>query len=294
MNKPKSLQFIALVAKSHLDRSGLSVLRKINIFLKKKGCAVLYDKNAATHLAQKAEKLNSILENADMVITIGGDGTLIKLAPHMPSDPVPILSINLGTVGLLTEVQNPERSIEILKNIFKNRYHIDERTMLRATIYRKGEKYDTFLALNEVVINQGNFARLIELSAEVNQRKMVQLKADGVIISTATGSTGHSLSAGGPIVHPKVDALIFTPICPAALSIRPIVIPSNRQLTISIETERRFKDNYIALTIDGQKTVPLEYGDRVKIRQSYRTFNLVRLSNTRYYRVLRDRLNWGD
>jgi NAD+ kinase len=200
----------------------------------------------------------------------------------------------LGNIGLLTEVQNPENTLDALKHVFNNRYHLDIRTLLRATIYRKGKKVKTFLALNEIVINQGNFARLIDLEAKMNQRKMVRFRADGVIVATATGSTGHSLSAGGPIVHPKLDAFVFTPICPATLSMCPIVLPSSRQLTISIETERRFEDTTVALTIDGQQTVALQYGDHIKIRSSQRQLHLARLSNTRYYKVLRDRLNWGD
>ena len=174
-----------------------------------------------------------------------------------------------------------------------NKYRLDVRNLLRVTLYRKGKKIETFVALNEAVINQGNFARLIELSAEINQRRMVRFKADGIIVATPTGSTGHSLSAGGPIVHPQLNAFVFTPVCPSALTMRPIIIPNNRQLTLTIETERKFKDNQIALTIDGQIVVPLKYGDKIKIRRSTRHFLLARMTNTRYYRMLRDKLHWG-
>ena len=234
------------------------------------------------------------MEKADLVITFGGDGTLIKLAQHTSYKEIPVFSINLGTVGFLTEIQKNEKVIENLERVFNKKYRIDRRSMLRVTIYRKTKKIDTFLVLNEAVINQGNFARLIELSVEINQRRMVRFKADGVILSTPTGSTGHSLSAGGPIVHPQLDAFVFTPICPSALTMRPIVIPSNRQVTLTIETQRKFKDNHIALTIDGQIVTPLQYGDQIKIRRSARHFPLARMTNTRYYRMLRDKLNWGS
>lgn len=294
MTKPEKIQTIGIAAKAHLDRSKIAVLKRLVEFLKEKNIALLYEKHAAEHLKAKPILLPTIMEQVDFLITLGGDGTLIKLAQYTSYHPVPILAVNLGTVGFHTETQRPEKILEVMKKILNKRYHLDERTLLRATIYRKGEKCETFLALNEVVINQGSFARLIDLSAEINQRKMVRFKADGVIVATPTGSTGHSLSAGGPIVHPKVDAFVFTPICPATLSMCPIVIPNNRQITITIETERRFHDHTVALTIDGQKSIPLDYGDQVKIRRSNRVFYLARLSNTRYYKVLRDRLNWGD
>ena len=233
------------------------------------------------------------MEKADLAITFGGDGTLIKLARNTGYKNIPVFSINLGTVGFLTEIQKTENVLKNLERIFEKKYRIDARSLLRVTLYRKGEKIETFLALNEAVINQGNFARLIELSAEIDQRRMVQFKADGIIVATPTGSTGHSLSAGGPIVHPQLDAFVFTPVCPSALTMRPIIIPNSRQLTLKIETERKFKDNEIALTIDGQIVVPLKYGDQIKIRRSSRNFLLARMTNTRYYRMLRDKLHWG-
>ncbi|EKD93062.1 MAG: hypothetical protein ACD_28C00258G0002 [uncultured bacterium] len=295
MIKPDSIHIIGIATKFEMDRAGMAILNKAVQFLKKKGVELIFDKNAATHLKlRKFSTHDELMEVPDFLITFGGDGTIIKLAGHAGYKPIPVLTVNLGRVGLLTEVQNTEKIVEVIKHIFNKRYHIDARSMLRATIYRKGKKRDTFLALNEVVINQGSFARLIDLDAEINQRKMVRFKADGVIVSTATGSTGHSLSAGGPIVHPKLDAFVFTPICPATLSMCPIVIPSSRQLTITIETQRKAKGNFIALTIDGQKSVELEYGDQIKIRRSSREFYMARISNTRYYKVLRDRLNWGD
>lgn len=293
IDKPAVLETVALVTNARLDRSGKAILKKVDAHLKKKNLKLLYQKHAATALNVRSTSENAIMERADMAITFGGDGTLIKLAHHTSYKNVPVFSVNLGTVGFLTEIQKTEKVIENLERLFAKKYRLDVRSLLRVTLYRKGEKLDTFLALNESVINQGNFARLIELSAEINQRRMVRFRADGIIVATPTGSTGHSLSAGGPIVHPHLDAFVFTPVCPSALTMRPIIIPSNRQLTITIETERRFKDNDLAITIDGQVVVPLKYGDQIKIRRSSRNFLLARMTNTRYYRMLRDKLHWG-
>jgi NAD+ kinase len=293
IDKPAEINTVALVSNSRLDRKGVAILKKVEAFLKKRDITILYQKNTAATLKAKTTTSKVIMEKSDLVITFGGDGTLIKLARHTGYKSIPVFSINLGTVGFLTEIQKTDKVIANLERIFNKRYRMDVRSMLRVTIYRKNKKVETFLVLNEAVINQGNFARLIELSAEINQRRMVRFKADGIILATPTGSTGHSLSAGGPIVHPNLDAFVFTPICPTALTMRPIVIPSNRQVTVTIETKRKFKDNHIALTIDGQIVTPLQYGDQIKIRRSARHFILARMTNTRYYRMLRDKLHWG-
>lgn len=294
LDKPKRINTVALIANKRLDRSGVAILRRTARFLTRRDKTLIYDKNAARYLKKRPTPANHLLNKADFAITFGGDGTVIKAARYVTYKHVPVLSINLGTLGFFTEVQKDHHLIEIYKNIFdENKYILDVRLMLRVTVYRKGKKIQTFLALNDAVINQGNFARLIELSVEMNQRKMTRFKADGLIVSTPTGSTGHSLSAGGPIVHPKLSSIVFTPICPMSLSISPIVIPSSRMITVTIETKRRFEDNALALTIDGQQVYRLEYGDQIKFRRSTRHFVFARMTNTRYYKVLRDRLNWG-
>lgn len=234
------------------------------------------------------------MKEMDLILTLGGDGTLLKGVRVTDKKNKPhILGIHLGTLGFLTEVHNTGKVFEVLDKIFKGQYHIDDRDLLRVTVYRNNEKFKTFLALNDAVINQGNFARLIEMSVTIDQRKMINFKADGVIVATTTGSTGHSLSAGGPIIHPGLSAFIMTPICPAALTTRPIVIPNNRQLNIKIETKRRFSDNDIGLTLDGQTILPLKYGDLIKIRKSSRRAHLIRMSGKLYYKMLREKIGWG-
>ncbi len=275
-------------------------VKELKKFLDSKKVQVSWDSHVTPILGQKGEHTRAqILKEADLVLSLGGDGTLLKIVRDLPlRRNLYILGVNLGTLGFNTEVQDRHRIYDLLDEFFKGQYHVDERLLLRATLYRKGQKIDTHLALNEAVINQGNFARLISLYAEIDQRKMIEFKADGIIVATPTGSTGHSLSAGGPIIHPRIDGFVFTPICPADLTVRPIIIPSNRQITIRIDTDRRYADNQIGLTIDGQIMIPVEYGDVVKIRASHRKLRLIRAhvkasGGGNYYKLLREKLSWG-
>lgn len=272
----------------------IKVLKKIEKYFKGKKFEVIWDENSARALGkQKGYKKERLLVLSDMAITLGGDGTLLKTARRYPRKNIPILAVNLGTLGFLTETTE-DKMFDVLNKAFKNQCSLDRRSILRITLYRKGKKHSTYLALNDVAINQGAFARLIQIRVEINQRLVNRFKADGLIVSTPTGSTAHSLSAGGPIVHPHVTGIIMTPICPVSLSMRSIVLPDNRQLTIFVETERRGgQAEEIGLTLDGQDVVGLEYGDEIKVRKSKRNMYLIR-EGTRYYKVLRDKLNWGN
>lgn len=293
---PKKFQVIGLIGRSRMTQHK-AFLTDLMSFLKKQKCKVMWDDHLSCVYGEKNEHTRKkILKESDMVITLGGDGTVLKAVRDLPKrKDLYIYGINLGNVGFHTEVKKSRKAMEILKEFFNGKYYIDERLVLRVTVYRKGEKIATHLALNDAAINQGNFARLISLRAEVNQRRMIKFKADGLIIASPTGSTGHSLSAGGPIVHPQIESLIFTPICPSDLTVRPVVVPSNRQINVTIDTDRRFDDNKIGLTIDGQIVLPVEYGDQIKIRKSSRRLRFIRRSSSvgSYYRVLRDKLGWG-
>ena len=294
--KLQKFQQIGLLGRTRMDENS-DFLKKLRTFLEKKNLQISWDSYLSELFGKEKEKNRTeILKESDLVITLGGDGTILKLMRELPKrKALYILGVNLGNIGFNTEIHKLETLFPALEEFFSGDHHIDERLLLRVTLYRKGKKIATHLALNEAVINQGNFARLISLHATIDQRKMLDFKADGVIVATPTGSTGHSLSAGGPIIHPRIEAFIFTPICPAELSVRPIVIPSNRQLTITIQTERRYEDNQIGLTIDGQIVIPLEYGDQIKIRRSSRRLRFIRRSKGagNYYHLLRDKLSWG-
>ncbi|MEK7126853.1 MAG: NAD(+)/NADH kinase [Patescibacteria group bacterium] len=291
----KPINKVGIITKRDIpkDPKIAQFMKSLVEYLKKHKKEILLDNNACQLFKNTiGHKKEEMLKNADMVITLGGDGTILKTARRITRKKIPVLGVNMGNLGFLTEC-NPEEVLEYLEKIFAGQYDVDKRSLLRVTIYRNGKKIETFLALNDAVINQGAFARLITMNLEVNGRKLVEFSADGMIIATPTGSTAHSLSAGGPIIHPQIEGIIINPICPSSLAMRPIVVPDSRQLTVTIETQRREKGDYIGLTIDGQDVTRLEFGDKIKFRRSKRSIYLIRLKN-RYYKMLRNKLNWGD
>jgi len=291
MNK-RYIKKIGIITKRHIDKRRTAAIKELVKYLKDNKKDVYFDQNiAALFPGEKAYNKTQLLNKVDLAITLGGDGTLLKTARRVPRKKTLILGVNYGTLGFLTACK-PDHLYQNLDKIFNGHYVTDKRTLLRVTVYRNGSKISTFLSLNEAVINQGAFARLINLDLEIDHRKVVNFKADGLIISTPTGSTAHSLSAGGPIVHPGIQSLTLTPICPSSLTMRPIVIPDTRQLTATIVTDRRDENATIGLTIDGQDMMVLKYGDKIKFRRSTRNLYLVRTRNL-YYKMLRDKLHWG-
>lgn len=290
----KPLEKIGLIARRKIieNKQATAFIKQLVKYLKGKKKKLFLDPHTCEAINGKEHcRKEQLLKDMDMVITLGGDGTLLKTARAVSRRRVLILGVNLGNLGFLTEC-TPEKAFACLDKIFDDQYHIDRRSLLRITIYRENKKTETFLAFNDAVINQGAFARLITMNLAVNNRKVVQFKADGMIVATPTGSTAHSLSAGGPIVHPQIEGLTITPICPASLSMRSIIIPDNRQLTVTIETQRREDQDIIGLTIDGQDLCMLKYGDQIKFRRSKRNAHLIRIKN-QYYKVLRNKLYWG-
>lgn len=296
METRKPIEKVGVICKKKLfeNPKTLKVIKSLVRYLKFNKKEIFLDTNSCLYFPKTiGQSKDELLKNTDLVITFGGDGTLLKTARHVSRKKVLILGVNMGNVGFLTECP-PDKLLECLDKIFSDQYQSDRRSLLRVTIYRNNKKSSTFLALNDVVINQGSFARLIGMEIEVNGRKLVKFKADGMIVATPTGSTAHSLSAGGTIVHPNIEGLIITPICPSSLSMRSIVVPDSRQLTITIETKRREEDSsIIGLTIDGQDFVVLKYGDVIKVRRSKRYVYLARTKNA-YYKTLRNKLNWGE
>lgn len=287
----KKFQTIGIIGKRTISEQ-VPLLKKIVKTIGKYSKHVLLDDHTAPLVTgDKGLSKSEIFAKSDLVVVLGGDGTILKSASGVGKQITPVLGVNLGNLGFLSEIM-PGELEDALKQIQKNDYLLDKRTMLRVTIYRQGRKTETFLSMNDAVINQGLFARLIEMKIEIDQRKVAVFKADGMIIATPTGSTAHSLSAGGPIVHPSLNALVLTPICPSTLAIRPIVIPNDRQVKITIVTQRR-GDYNIGLTMDGQVTVPLEYGDEIRMRKSSRQYYMIRLQSKNYYKLLREKLGWG-
>jgi NAD+ kinase len=224
-----------------------------------------------------------------LVIVLGGDGTLLAAARIFALTGTPILSVNLGFLGFLTEVRLAEL-YSTLEGWHSGRHDFDTRAMLHAELWRDGEACSTYRALNDVVVSKGDIARMGEFAVELEGKMVARFRADGVIVSTPTGSTAYTLAANGPILTPNVDALVVTPICPHLLTLRPIVVRGDASLTVRVEGIQ----NQALLTVDGQTAVELLLGDEVRCRKSSHAVNLVRISEGGFFEALRSKLSWGE
>lgn len=240
-------------------------------------------------LAGRTIERNELPEHADLLIVLGGDGTLLSAARLAAERRVPILAVNLGGLGFLTTVSQDEL-FPILEEIFANKHRISERVMLAAEVVRGGSIIRQQMALNDAVLNKEALARIMDWQLRVDGEYVATYKADGLIVSTPTGSTAYSLSAGGPIVYPIVDAFVVTPICPHTLTNRPIVIPDS----VTIEIGFQSGENNAFLTLDGQIGIELSQGDRVILRKAPNRLRLVRPAKKTYYEILRNKLKWGE
>jgi NAD+ kinase len=242
---------------------------------KQTGCAV-------------AEVTNeNLAANVDLVLVLGGDGTMIATSRMVGDTEVPVLGINFGGLGYLAEFRI-EELYDALESILSGNYRLDKRVMLSVEL-AGAENATRNRVLNDVVINKSALARIIEIEAYLNEQFVNSFRADGLIVSTPTGSTAYNLSAGGPVIFPSMNAVVITPICPFTLSNRPIVVPDDAIIELRLKTDKED----VALTLDGQVGFPLKLDDRVIIRKSKTTFNLVQPMNRNYFDVLRDKLRWG-
>lgn len=223
----------------------------------------------------------------DAVSVFGGDGTFLYAARIIAARGVPILGINLGSLGFLTEVKL-ERMREAFKGLLTGNYGIEDRMLLDVEVLKNGGHPARYTALNDAVINKGTIARIIELEVSVDSQLVTMTRADGIIVSTPTGSTGYSLSAGGPILHPTLEALIITPICPHTLTNRPVVVPDSAVVGICL---RHGKD--VMLTVDGQVGMPLEQGDCLHIKKAEHSIRLIQIESNPFFKLLREKLKWG-
>ena len=225
---------------------------------------------------------------ADLILVLGGDGTMIATSRMMGDTEVPVLGVNYGGLGYLAEFRI-EELYAALESILDGNYRLDKRVMLSVELVRGDESVTRNRVLNDVVINKSALARIIEIEAYLNQQFVNAFRADGLIVSTPTGSTAYNLSAGGPVIFPSMNAVVITPICPFTLSNRPIVVPDDAVIELRLKTEQED----VSLTLDGQVGFPLKVEDRVLIRKGKTTFNLVQPMNRNYFDVLRDKLRWG-
>jgi NAD+ kinase len=239
--------------------------------------------------AGRALSREELPSRTDLLIVLGGDGTLLAAARLAAERGVPILPVNLGGLGFLTTVSQDE-VYPVLEEIFEGKNRVSDRVMLEAEVVRGGNVVRRQIALNDAVLNTAALARIMDLELRVNGEYVATYKADGLILSTPTGSTAYSLSAGGPIVYPLVEAFVVTPICPHTLTNRPLVIPD----AATIEVDCRAGDVGATLTLDGQVGIEVRPGDRVVMRKAAQKLHLLRASRKTYFEILRNKLKWGE
>jgi len=232
---------------------------------------------------------SDIPDHVEMIIVLGGDGTLLSVARLVGDHEVPILGVNLGGLGFLTEI-TLEELYRVLERVIQGDFIMDERVVLNAAVIRRGERMAEFTVLNDAVIDKGALSRIIDLETTINGEYLTTFKSDGLIISTPTGSTAYNLSAGGPIVYPSLHCIIVTPICPHTLTNRPIVIPDDVKIRSILQT----KQQEVILTLDGQQGFSLEFEDVVEVRKAEGRILLIKSPYRHYFEVLREKLKWGE
>lgn len=268
----------------------VEIARQVTDWLQERGIEVFHDKALAEDLGTvQGYPGGSIPAMVNLIVVLGGDGTLISVARKVGDLRTPILGVNLGSLGFLTEITLQE-IFPVLEQVVRGDFTVSSRMMLDAVVRREGREVGRYRVLNDVVINKGALARIIDMEASVDDVYLTTFKADGLIISTPTGSTGYSLAAGGPIIYPDLDCLVMAPICPHMLTNRPIIVSDK---TI-IRVEVKFQDQDVVFTADGQVGMPLQGGDVVEVRRSRSCTLLVKSPTKDYFQVLRTKLRWGE
>jgi NAD+ kinase len=258
-------------------------------WLKGKGSEVYMEEDFAENLPVKGCAPHEMASFVEMVVVLGGDGTMLRAARLMAEKDVSLVGVNLGGLGFITEVSK-EDLYDTLEKVLKGDYRKEKRIMLHAQVIRGGKKTADFTALNDIVISKGTLARLIDLQTIVDDTHVNLFKADGIIVATPTGSTAYSLSAGGPILHPSLRGIIITPICPHTLTNRPIVLSDEVKIEIALRSE----SEGVYLTYDGQEGFSIEKDDVVSIEKSFFATKLVVPKKSNHFKVLREKLKWGE
>ena len=270
--------------------SATDILGRLIPWLRKQNYHIFLDTGTAAIINETSSyEKREISQQADLLIVLGGDGTLLSVAQAAHPYNIPILAVNLGSLGFLAEISIDEL-YPTLENILADKFEIENRMLLNACIWRNGEKVEDHNVLNDVVINKGVVARVINLQVLVNGQYMTSYRADGLIIATPTGSTAYSLSAGGPIIHPSMHTLVLSPICPFTLTNRSILIPD--QSIIQVKLAAEYDD--VRVTLDGQEGYDMRAGDILEIKKTKTSLQLIRGPNKNYYQILRDKLHWGS
>jgi NAD+ kinase len=270
------------------DPEALAVIKNLFRWFDTKECAFIVEEDAALKLKMKGYPRKEIPRRSDVIIVFGGDGTLLSVARLVGDKGIPILGVNLGGLGFIAEATKEELSRDLVKYIYSKECHYEERIMLYSDVLRKKRRIEKNTALNDVVITKSALARMVELDVYINKQYVTTFRADGLIVSTPTGSTAYSLSAGGPILYPTLESFVMTPICPHTLSNRPVVLPDDFILEVVVKGG---KDIY--LTIDGQVGSPLKIKDRITIKKAKFKTYFILLHDRDYFRILKTKLKWG-
>lgn len=281
---------VAIVSKPRKPELA-NLLPELIEWLRKNKFDPLLDHESAcyTQAARAVDRSDLPAHKPELVVVLGGDGTLLSVARIFAATGTPILSANLGSLGFLTEVRLADL-YTTLSSWCDKCHTLDSRTMLHAEVLREGVVVRTFEALNEVVVSKGDIARMGDFAVELDGKSVARFRADGVIVSTPTGSTAYTLAANGPILTPDVDALVVTPICPHLLTLRPIVVRGDASLAVRVEGV----PTQCLLTVDGQTGFELHLGDEVRCHRSDYTVNLVRIRESGFFDALRSKLSWGE
>jgi NAD+ kinase len=268
-----------------------TILPELQAWLGERGWGWLLDEESAAYLVGESglPRAEMAARNPDLVVVLGGDGTLLAAARAFASTNTPLLSVNLGSLGFLTEVPLADL-YATLQAWVDGTAVMEVRSLMRANLICEVERTRQWDALNDVVVAKGTIARMADYTVEIDRQLVATFRADGVILSTPTGSTAYNLAADGPIVMPSVDCMVVTPICPHLLTIRPIVVPGESEISVKVVGV----PNETYLTVDGQEAVPMHVGDEVHCRRSEYSVRLLRLRPNGLFNVLRSKLKWGE
>jgi NAD+ kinase len=265
------------------------ILKQLVPWLLDKGVEVYLEKETASFEGATVRPRAELPSIVELVIVLGGDGTMLGTARLVAGNDIPILGVNLGGLGFITEVYKDEL-FAALEKIMKGECPTEERMMLETRILRGGEAIASYNALNDVVINKGSMARIIDLEITVNKTYVTTFNSDGAIVATPTGSTAYSLSAGGPILYPTLHALVLTPISPHTLTNRPLVLPED----VTIQVTLKSRSEGVLLSLDGQVGFTLSTGDAVEVKKSPHNAILMRAGGRDHFDILRTKLKWGE
>ncbi len=281
---------IGIIIKRNNQRALEIGIKLSNWLIKDCDRQILCEEDLAEPLKIPGFTKSDITNRADLIVVLGGDGTLLSIARHIKGNARPILGVNLGGLGFLTAITLDEL-FQVMTEVLSGNFSLSPRMVLNVSLYRDGRKISCHNVLNDVVINKGAMARIIDLETVIDGNLVNTFKSDGLIFSTPTGSTGYSLSAGGPIVYPTLNSIAVAPICPHMLSNRPLIVPPE----VTIETTLISTDSDdVFLTLDGQTGFPMQPLDRIVITKSDHSIALITSPSKTYFEVLRNKLKWGE